>query len=62
MGYIDCVGQGELCKENCTPSGVQFETGDYKEADYIEADNESHGGKSLVSYFALLGKIQIILI
>lgn len=42
MANIDCVGQDELCKENCTPSGVQFETGDYKEADYIEADNEPY--------------------
>ena len=40
---IDCVGQDEVCKEYPTPNGVQFKTGDYKELDHIEADNESHG-------------------
>ena len=42
-----------------TPTGVQSKTGDYKEPDYIDADNESHGGEIP---FALLGMIQIILI
>ena len=45
MANIDCVGLDELCKDNHTPTGVQFKTGDYKEPDYIETDNESHGGK-----------------
>lgn len=40
---IDCVGQDEPCKDNHTPIGVQFKTGDYKETDYIESNNESHG-------------------
>lgn len=39
----DCVGQNDLCKNNHTPIGVQFKTGDYKEPDYIEAYNKSHG-------------------
>ena len=36
---IDCVGHNELCKNNHTPSGVQFETGDYKEPENIESNN-----------------------
>ena len=39
----DCVGQNELYKVVSTPTGVQSQTGDYKEPDYIDADNESHG-------------------
>lgn len=41
--YMDCVGQDELYKVVSTPTGVQSQTGDYKEPDYIDADNESHG-------------------
>lgn len=41
--YMDCVGQNELYKVVSTPTGVQSQTGDYKEPDYIDADNESHG-------------------
>lgn len=40
---MDCVGQNELYKVVSTPTGVQSQTGDYKEPDYIDADNESHG-------------------
>lgn len=36
-------GQNDLCKNNHTPTGVQFKTGNYKKSDYIEAYNESHG-------------------
>lgn len=39
----DCVEQDELCKVVSTPTGVQSQTGDYNEPDYIEVDNESHG-------------------
>lgn len=39
MGNIDCVGQDELYRDNRTPTGVQFKTGDYKEPDYIESNN-----------------------
>ena len=42
MTNIDCVGQYDLCKNNHTPTGVQFKTGDYKESNYIEVDSESH--------------------
>ena len=42
LANIDRVGQDELCKVVSTPSGVQTKTGDFKEADFIEADNESH--------------------
>lgn len=56
MANIDCVGQDEISKENCTPSGVQFETDNYKEADYIEADNESHGGKIPCELFGVAEK------
>lgn len=45
-----CVGQNELCKvvvtnNSETPKqGIEvYKTGDYKEPDYIEANNESHG-------------------
>ena len=41
--YMDCVGQNELYKVVSTPTGAQSQTGDYKEPDYIDADNESHG-------------------
>lgn len=53
---IDCVGQDELCKENCTPTGVQTKTGDYKEPDYTEADIESHGGEIPCEVFCVTGK------
>ena len=36
---IDCVGHNDLCKVVSTPTGVQSKTGDYKEPDYIEANN-----------------------
>ncbi|MFG6324880.1 MAG: hypothetical protein K1W41_27235 [Lachnospiraceae bacterium] len=36
---IDCVGQNDLCKVVSTPIGVQSETNDYKEPDYIEPEN-----------------------
>ena len=39
-----------------TPTGVQSQTGDYKEPDYIEADNESHGGEILCELFCITGK------
>lgn len=42
MTNIDCVGQYDLCKDNHTPTGVQFKTGDYKESNYIEVDSEFH--------------------
>ena len=42
IANIDCVGQDKICKDNHTPIGVEVKTGDYKEPDYIEADNESH--------------------
>lgn len=45
---MDCVGQDKLCKDNHTPIGVQFKTGDYK-----EADNESHGGEILCEVFCV---------
>ena len=38
------------------PSGVQSKTGDYKEPDYIETDNESHGGKIPCELFCVIGK------
>lgn len=51
-----CVGQDKICKDNHTPIGVQFKTDDYKEPDYIEADNESHGGKIPGELFRVTGK------
>lgn len=49
LAYIDCVGQNELCevvspKNSETPKQdiEVYKTGDYKEPDYIEADNRSH--------------------
>ena len=39
----DCVRQDRSCKENSSPTGDKNKTGVYKESDYIEADNESHG-------------------
>ena len=38
----DCVGHDFFCKVVSTPIGAEAKTGDYKEPDYIEADNESH--------------------
>lgn len=52
---IDCVGQDEPCKVVSTPTGVQPKTGDYKEPDYIEADNESHGGEIPCELFCVTG-------
>lgn len=51
----DCVGQDDLCKVVSTPSGVQSKTGDYKEPDYIEADNESHSGEIPCELFCVTG-------
>lgn len=45
LANIDCVRQDKLCKAVSTPSGVQSKTGDYSEPDYIETNNESHGGE-----------------
>ncbi len=47
---IDCVGQNDPCKV-VSPKNLEtpkrdievYKTGDYKEPDYIEVDNESHG-------------------
>ena len=39
------MGQDELYKVVSTPIGVESQTGDYNEPDYIDADNESHGRK-----------------
>lgn len=55
MANIDCVGQDNLCKVESTPIGVQFETGDYKEADYIEAKNESHCAELHSELFCVTG-------
>lgn len=52
----DCVGQDEVCKANRTPTGVQSKTGDCKEPDYIEANNESHRGKIPCELFCVSGK------
>ena len=51
----DCVEQDELCKVVSTPTGVQSKTGDYKEPDYIDADNESHGGEIPCELFCVTG-------
>lgn len=56
MANIDCVGQNEACKNNHTPIGVQFKTGDYNEPDYIEADIESQGEKIRRELFCVTGK------
>jgi hypothetical protein len=39
LANTDCVGQDDLCKVVSTPTGVQSQTGDYEEANYIESDN-----------------------
>lgn len=39
----NCVGQNELYKVVSTPTGVQSQTGDFREPDYIETNNKSHG-------------------
>lgn len=57
---IDCVGQDELCKVEFsnnfkTPKHDICKTGDYKEPDYIEADNESHGGEIPCELFCVTG-------
>ncbi len=39
-----------------TPTGVQSKTGDYKEPDYIDTDNESHGGEIPCELFCITGK------
>lgn len=43
LANIDCVGHNDLYKVVSAPTGEHTKTGDYKEPDYIEADNESHG-------------------
>lgn len=50
-----CVGHNELCKGVPTPFGVQSKTDDYKEPDYIETDNESHGGEIPCELFCVTG-------
>lgn len=45
---IYCVGQGELCKENSSPTGGKNEICEPNNSG--KADNEYHSGKSLVSY------------
>ena len=52
---FDCMEQNELCKVVSTPTGVQFQTGDYKEPDYIETDNESHSGEIPRELFCVPG-------
>lgn len=56
LANMDCVGQDELCKVVSTPTGVQSQTGDYNEPDYIDADNESHGGEIPCELFCITGK------
>lgn len=60
---ISCVGQNELCKVVVTNNSETpkqdidvYKTGDYKEPDYIETDNESHGGKIPCELFCVTGK------
>lgn len=50
------MGQGELCKANRNPIGVESKTSYYKESDYIEADSESHGGEIPYELFCVTGK------
>ncbi len=59
----DCVGQDDLCKvvppkNSETPKqDIEiYKTGDYIEPDYIEANNESHGGKIPCELFCVTGK------
>lgn len=56
LANIDCVRQDELCKVLFTPFGVESKTGDYKEPDYIEVDNESHGEEIPCELFCVTGK------
>ncbi|MDE6608053.1 MAG: hypothetical protein K2K54_09915 [Lachnospiraceae bacterium] len=42
---MECEGQNELCKVVFTPIGVESNTGDCEELDYIEADSEAQGEK-----------------
>lgn len=56
LANMDCVGQDEVCKVVSTPTGVQSKTGDHKEPDYMEADNESHGGKIPCEIFCVIEK------
>ncbi len=56
----DYVGQNELCKvelSNNYKAEKQdtCKTGDHKEPDYIEADNESHGGEIPCELFCVTG-------
>ena len=53
---MDSVGQDKLYKVVSTPSGVESKTGDFKEPDYIDADNESHGGKIPCGLFCVTGQ------
>ena len=60
---IGCVGQNELYKVVVTNNSETpkqdidvYKTGDYKEPDYIETDNESHGGKIPCELFCVTGK------
>lgn len=53
----DCAEHDFLCKVVSTPIGVEAKTGDYKEPDYIESDNESHSGKIPCELFCVTGKI-----
>ena len=56
MANTDSVGQDDLCKVVSTPTGAQSQTGDYKEPDYIDTDNESHGGEIPCELFCVTGK------
>jgi len=58
----NCVGHNDLCKvvfPNNSETPKQdieiYKTGDYKEPDYIEADNESHGGEIPCELFCVTG-------
>lgn len=69
LANIDCVGQDDLCNEvspkvsesPMTNNGI-CKIGDYKEPDYIEADNESQGRKTDRELFFVTGKIWNVLI
>lgn len=39
LANVGCAGHNELCKNNHTPTGVQFKTGDGKELDYMKSNN-----------------------
>ena len=53
---IYCVGQGELCKENSSPTGGKNEICEPNNSD--KADNESHSGKIPCDLFCVTGKDQ----